>query len=53
MTSTGKWRASERLTSAKTVDGHARLAAMNHGEALAVWSAKAGPYAFQITARTR
>ncbi|HQR27292.1 MAG TPA: hypothetical protein PLP61_09660 [Nocardioides sp.] len=52
MTPAGKWRAPQRLTSTKTVDGHARLAAMNHGEALAVWSAKAGPYAFRVTART-
>jgi hypothetical protein len=53
MTRTGRWGDPQRLTDAKTLNGHARVAAMNHGESLAVWSEKAGPYAFEITARTR
>lgn len=53
MTRTGHWRAPTRLSSARTLDGHARLAAMDNGDALAVWSQKAGSSTFAITARTR
>lgn len=53
MSVSGQWRAAVRLSGGQTINGHARLAAMNGGVALAVWAEQAGSLAFEITARTR
>jgi hypothetical protein len=53
MSVNGHWRAAVRLSGGQTINGHARLAAMNHGASLAVWAEQIGPSAFEIIARTR
>lgn len=51
MSRTGRWSGPERLTTAQTVDGHARRAAMNHGDVLTVWTRRVGDLDYAIVAR--
>ncbi len=42
MAADGNWAAPLRLSRAETPDGHARVVAMNHGEAAAAWNQSTG-----------
>ena len=53
MSRAGRWKAPRRLTTAQTVDGDTRRAAMNHGDVLTVWTRRVGDLDYRIVARTR